>query len=162
MIIPCKSCNSTFQLDSHIVKPTGLKVQCSKCGDIFKVYPPDEADRRKHQRVQTRNLISHLTFDKTGKLVSRGLSKALDVSKGGILLETPYPVESGVLSLMAADIDNNLVEIEGKLIYCTKGSNGMYLSGIAFVGTDAQVAKFVANVIKEYNYRKNNLLIAVA
>jgi UDP-3-O-acyl-N-acetylglucosamine deacetylase len=63
---------------------------------------------------------------------------------------------------MAADIDNNLVEIEGKLIYCTEGSNGMYLSGIAFVGTDAQVAKFVANVVKEYNYRKNNLLIAVA
>jgi predicted Zn finger-like uncharacterized protein len=129
MIIPCKSCNSTFQLDSHIVKPTGTKVQCSKCGDIFKVYPPDEVDRRKNQRVQTRNLISHLTFDKTGKLVSRGLSKALDVSKGGILLETPYPVESGVLSLMAADIDNNLVEIEGKLIFCRHRCAGGQICG---------------------------------
>ena len=144
MIIPCKSCNSAFELDAHLVKPEGSKVQCSKCGVIFKVYPPVQIERRKHQRVQTRNLVSHHTFDKTGRLVSQGLSKALDISKGGILLETPHPVESGVLSLMAADIENNLIEIEGKLIYCTKSASGMYLSGIAFVGTDAQVAKFVA------------------
>ena len=78
------------------------------------------------------------------------------------MLETPHPVESGMLALMAADIKNNLVEIEGKLIYCTKSTNGMYLSGIAFVGTDAQIAKFVSNLIKEYNHRKNNLLVAVA
>jgi hypothetical protein len=152
-------------LVGYLVKPAGLKVQCSKCKEIFKVYPPEsqqQEDRRKHQRVQTRNLISHLTFDKTGKLVSRGLSKALDISKGGILLETPYPIESGVLSLMAADVDSNLVEIGGKLIYCFKTSNGMYLSGIAFVGTEPQMAKFVAKVIKEYNFRRNNLMIAVA
>jgi hypothetical protein len=145
-----------------MVKPTGSKVQCSKCKEIFKVYPPDENDRRRHNRVQTRNLVSHHTFDKTGRLVSQGLSKALDVSKGGLMLETPHPVGSGMLSLMAADIENNLVEIEGKLIYSTKSSNGMYISGIAFVGTDEQVGKFVANLIKEYNHRKNNLLIAVA
>ena len=162
MIIPCKSCNSAFQLDSSLVKPTGSKVRCSKCGNIFKVYPADQIERRKHQRIKTRNLVSHQTFDKTGGLVSRGLSKALDVSKGGIMLETPYPVKSGLLSLMAADIQSNLVEIGGRLIYCTKASNGMYLSGIAFVGTDAQVTKFVANLIKEYNHRKKNLLVAVA
>lgn len=161
MFIPCESCNSMFRLDSSLVKPTGSLVKCSKCGEIFKVYPPDEVDRRKYQRVKTRNLISHLTFDKTGRLISRGLSKALDISKGGILLETPHPIESGLLSLMATDPQKNLIEIKGKLIYCTESSTGMYLSGVAFIGTDEQVAEFVSKLIKEYNYRRTNLLIAV-
>ena len=39
MIIPCEACQSTFQLDQSLVKPTGSKVRCSKCQDIFTIYP---------------------------------------------------------------------------------------------------------------------------
>jgi hypothetical protein len=63
---------------------------------------------------------------------------------------------------MAADAKNNLIEIKGKLIYSKKSTTGMYLSGIAFIDTDEEVAKFVTKLIKEYNYRKNNLFIALA
>ncbi len=161
MIIPCESCNSMFQLGSSSVKPTGSLVRCSKCGEVFRVYPPNEVDRRKYARIKTQNLISHVSIDETGKSISQGLSQALNISKGGILLETPYPIESDLLSLMATDAENNNIEIKGKLIYCTKSSTGMYRSGIEFIGSDKQVAKFVTQLVREYNYRKNNLLIAV-
>ena len=151
-----------FRLDSSLIKPTGSLVRCSKCREIFRVQPPEVTDRRKYSRVKTRNLISHVSIDKTGKFVAQGLSKALNICKGGILLETLYPIESGLLSLMAADAKNNLIEIKGKLIYSKKSTTGMYLSGIAFIDTDEEVAKFVTKLIKEYNYRKNNLFIALA
>ena len=162
MKVTCESCQSKFRLDESLVKPTGSTVWCSKCGEIFTVFAPQNADRRRHQRVDTRNLISHASFDKTGKLISQGLSKALDISKGGILLETPHLIESGLISLMAADRDGNLIEIKGRLRYCKKSSNRRYLSGISFIGTDVQVAEFVAKLIKEYNHRRKNLFIAVA
>jgi hypothetical protein len=118
------------------------------------------ADRRKYPRVNTINLISHVTIDETGRRIFQGMSRALDISRGGILLETAYPIESGCLSMMTVDVDSNLIEIKGELIYCSKSDTEMYHSGIKFIDADEQVTKFVTQIIKVYNQRKNNLLIA--
>ncbi len=40
MIITCKKCSASFNLDESLLKPTGSKVQCAKCDDIFVAYPP--------------------------------------------------------------------------------------------------------------------------
>ena len=157
MIIPCKSCQSTFRLDSKLVKSTGSMVRCSKCQDVFKVYPPDWGNRRKHKRLKTRNLIYHLTYDIRGKIISQGLSKALNISKGGMLLETPEPIEKGLLSLMATDEKNNLIEIDGNLVYCKKTSTGRHRSGVSFLASDEEATTFVTKLIKEYNFRRRSL-----
>lgn len=162
MLIPCKSCNSIFRLDSSLLKPTGSMVRCSKCGEIFRVFQPDRVDRRKNKRIKTRNLISYLSFDKTGKLISNGLGIALDVSKGGILLETPSSIETGSIVLAATDWENILFEVKGKLIHSTKASTGTYLCGIEFIGIDVRVKKFITKLIKDYNYQGYNLFIAIA
>ena len=157
MIIPCESCQSTFELDSSLIRASGLLVRCSKCRFVFRVYPPDAADRRVYPRTRTRNLIAHISIDQNGRLVSRGLSKTLDISRGGMLLETPHPVEPGRLSLMAVDAENNLIEIKGELVYCKRSATGMYHSGVKFIGSEMEVENFVIRLIKEYNHRKNSL-----
>ena len=118
-------------------------------------------ERRKHPRVKTSNLISYYSFVETGKLISHGLGIALDISKGGMLLETPYAVESGPIVLAALDRDNKLVEVEGKVIYCAKESTEMYRSGIEFAGIDEGVSEFIKNLVTDYNYRDYNLFIAI-
>ena len=153
MIISCKSCQTIFRVDSKLVKSSGSKVRCSKCRDIFKVFPPDWVDRRKHERLKTRNLIYHTSYDIMGRVISQGLSKALNISKGGMLLETSEPIESGLLSLMATDMENNLIEIDGNLVYCRKTSTGRYHSGVSFIGKEEEIAVFVAKLIKEYRLR---------
>ncbi|RZB34096.1 MAG: hypothetical protein SRB2_03489 [Desulfobacteraceae bacterium Eth-SRB2] len=40
MIITCKGCNASFNLDESLLKPEGSKVRCSKCKEIFMAYPP--------------------------------------------------------------------------------------------------------------------------
>lgn len=42
MIIPCVSCQSMFRLEDIYVKEVGSKVRCSKCHEIFIVFPPDQ------------------------------------------------------------------------------------------------------------------------
>ena len=153
MIISCKSCQTIFRVDRKLVKSSGSKVRCSKCRDIFKVFPPEWVDRRKHERLKTRNLIYHTSYDIMGRVISQGLSKALNISKGGMLLETSEPIESGLLSLIATDMENNLIEIDGNLVYCKKTSNGRYHSGVSFIGKEEEIAAFVAQLIKEYNLR---------
>ena len=117
-------------------------------------------ERRKCPRVNTTNLISHVTIDGTGRWIFQGMSNALDISRTGILLETAQPITPGCLSMMTVDMDNNLIEIKGELIYCSNSGPSTYHAGIKFISTDEQVIKFVTHMIKVYNHRKNNVLIA--
>lgn len=40
MIITCEKCDTSFNLDESLLKPTGSKVRCSKCRAVFTAYPP--------------------------------------------------------------------------------------------------------------------------
>lgn len=44
MQISCISCQYRFRLDKSLVEVTGSLVRCSKCKNIFMVYPPAYAD----------------------------------------------------------------------------------------------------------------------
>ena len=78
------------------------------------------------------------------------------------MLETPHPIESGLISLVAVDLDNKFIEIKGELVCCEKTAAGIYHSGIKFVSTKEQVVNFAVRLIKEYNHRKNNLKDSLA
>jgi len=107
-------------LDSSFVVSTETRVKCSKCQEVFKVYPAESIGQRKHPRVKTNNLISYFSFDEAGKFISHGLGIALNINKGGILLKTPFVIESGLIVLATLNWENNLVEVNGKLVYFEK------------------------------------------
>ena len=122
----------------------------------------DAKDRRKHTRVKTGNLISHESIGKEGQIVSRSMGKALNVSQSGILLETAHPIEAENVSLTTFDLDNNLIEMKGRLIHCKETDSGMYQSGINFTGSEDETAKFAVKLIKLYHHQKHNLIMQVA
>ena len=150
-----------FKLNSSLIREVGSLVGCSKCRKVFKVFPPQPDDPRKSPRVKTRNLISYFSFDKAGKLISEGLGIVLDVSEGGILIETPNHIESGLLVLGITDKNNNLIEIKGKKIRSREKPIGTHLIGIKFIAVDERVSQFVATLIKEYNFQRHNLFYSV-
>jgi predicted Zn finger-like uncharacterized protein len=39
MIITCEACNTSFNLDDKMLKPTGSKVRCSVCANVFTAFP---------------------------------------------------------------------------------------------------------------------------
>jgi hypothetical protein len=84
---------------------------------------------------------------------------ALDISKSGILLETPNSIKSGFLVLTATDKLKKFIEVNGRLIYSKKSSRGTYLCGIEFIGNDERVIDFITKLIRVYNVQRNNLFI---
>ena len=121
----------------------------------------DNVNRRKHVRVETNNLIAHETIGKDGKVVSRSMGKALNVSQSGIFLETPQMILSEFISMMSVDYNNNLVEIVGEVIYSTFYKNSTFGSGIRFKGMRTENIRFVTKLIKVFNIRKYELAAAV-
>ena len=159
MRVTCQSCRFNFKLDSNAVQASGTLVRCSNCHTVFRIYPPDMARYRKHNRVKTQNLISYFAFNKHHRLISHGLGIALDISKGGILLETPFPIESSYLVLTAVDKQKTIIEVQGRLIYSKKASRGTFLCGIEFIGNDERVKDFITKLILEYSVQRSNLFI---
>ena len=139
MRVTCQSCRFNFKLDSTAVKASGTLVRCSKCHTLFRVYPPEMVRYRKHTRVKTQNLISYFAVNKHHRLIAHGLGIALDISQGGILLETPCSIESSYLVLTAVDKLKNIIEVQGRLIYSKKTTRSTFLCGIEFIGNDERV-----------------------
>jgi len=44
MYIECQQCDTTFRLDESLLKPTGSKVRCSQCGNVFVALPPSAVE----------------------------------------------------------------------------------------------------------------------
>ncbi len=40
MIVMCEGCETSFQVEDRLIKPTGSKVRCSKCRHVFVAYSP--------------------------------------------------------------------------------------------------------------------------
>jgi pilus assembly protein FimV len=43
MILTCEKCDTSFSFDESLIKPSGSKVRCSKCRNVFVVKPPAPA-----------------------------------------------------------------------------------------------------------------------
>jgi hypothetical protein len=122
----------------------------------------DEIERRKHARIETRNLISHDSINKKGQIVSRNMGRAIDVSRSGILLETAQPIDGDYVSIVTVDLENKLIELKGRVIYCRKTQSGMYHAGIEFMGSEQETTSFAVKLIKLFHRRKHKMKVQIA
>ena len=113
----------------------------------------DPMERRKHKRIETKNLISQGSISKKGEIVSHSIAKALNVSQSGLMLQTVDPIPTESISLKTIYLDNNLIKSRGKVIYCRKTQSGMYQSGIKFTGSEDETSMFAVKLIKLYHHK---------
>ena len=49
MLIKCPKCQMIYNLDDGVVPSEGLKMRCHHCQEVFKAYPEDAVEDRKHR-----------------------------------------------------------------------------------------------------------------
>ena len=110
MIITCKACNTSFNLDESLLKPEGSKVRCSKCKEIFMAYPPvlpKEAEKPDE-------IISDLEFEQetedfeTGQLDDSGSSELDLPDMDKLLTEEEIPEKEGDVDEAVGDFELDL------------------------------------------------------
>jgi len=114
------------------------------------------AERRKYPRVPIHNLISYVCLDEDGKPIKRLMGSALDISQGGLLLETTQQIEPGNGILIMADEQDRIIEINGKAAYCREIGGGKFYVGISLQGSHNENIQFVRSMIRAYHYRKSS------
>lgn len=112
-------------------------------------------EKRKHQRVKTVNLLSYVSLDKNGKPLEQGMGRTLDISQGGLLLETKVPIDARYIILMALDIKDQVIDIRGKVAYSREAKPKVYHSGIRFKEKNEKIRDIIVEMVKVFNLQKN-------
>ena len=107
-------------------------------------------ERRKHPRVETHNFLSYVCKDDSGNPIKEGAGKTINISKGGILIETHNSFEWEDKLLMAIHVEDDIIRVKGKVVYCNAADLGMFRTGIQFLEPDEKILSFVISLMKTY------------
>jgi PilZ domain len=105
---------------------------------------------RKNPRVESLNLLSYVCLDGNNLSVDQGMGRTLNVSKGGILLETYNPVDPEHTMVLTIGLKENIVDIKGKIIHSGKDEDGRVKSGIQFIEMDKKTLLTLEAYVTEF------------
>jgi len=88
-------------------------------------------ERRRYIRPEALNLLDYLVVDDQGRPSEYSMARTLNVSKGGILMETHIPLPKGQQVMISLGLKDQLVDMMGRIVY-TANDAGWHLSGIEF------------------------------
>jgi hypothetical protein len=115
------------------------------------------ANRRKYPRVGIRVPVSYTLLDNHGKKGSDFFGLALDVSLGGLLLESFDFIETEYVGICFIDIENMVAQIKCKMVYSRKEDSGMVHTGLMFQGQEIEKTDFVIRIIRANFYRQKSV-----
>ena len=107
-------------------------------------------DKRKHARINALNLISYSCIDETDQTLAQGMGRTLNVSEDGILLETHVLIDPKYTVALAIGLEDDMVNIKGKVVYSKPGKEEKYESGIEFIKTTESALEILKRYIEVF------------
>ena len=104
-------------------------------------------ERRKHSRVNSINLVSFTCTDENREPVTQGMGRTLNVNEEGIQIETHVPIDQRHILSLSIGVKDDLIDIQGKVIYSIEGEDGKFRSGIQLMEMDESSLRILRNYI---------------
>jgi c-di-GMP-binding flagellar brake protein YcgR len=108
-------------------------------------------ERRKYQRVKAQNALSYVCIDDRGKPTEEKMGIAMEISQGGLFMETHHPLKPQDVLLITIDIQGELVPIKARVVHCRTDDSGKSRTGIQFLESNEKILSFVTSLIKTYS-----------
>lgn len=97
----------------------------------------NQHERRRAERRYALNFLDYEILSASGEVLGRGLARTLNVSESGLRLETGQAFEPGQLLRITLSLDNDLVQVNGRVANCQKETGALCTSGFMFLEFDA-------------------------
>jgi c-di-GMP-binding flagellar brake protein YcgR len=88
-------------------------------------------ERRRYIRPEALNLLDYLVVDEQGRQGDYSMARTLNISKGGVLMETHIPLPLGQQVMITLGLADQLIDVMGRIVYVTS-SSGRHQNGIEF------------------------------
>ena len=109
-------------------------------------------EKRKHARIDSLNL-SYFCLDENNQIIKQGMGRTLNVSESGILLETHFPIEKKHTIALTVGLEEDLVEITGRLVHSRTNDDGKHEVGIEFLKINAKARKVLKQFIDAFQLK---------
>jgi hypothetical protein len=113
-------------------------------------------ERRSAARFDSKNLISYISLDKNNHKSGQGMGRTLNISENGILLETYIPVDPDGSISLTMGLEEEIMDIEGKVAFSKKKEEGKFETGVHFHKPDEEKRRFLRHYItlfREQEYK---------
>lgn len=114
-------------------------------------------NRRKYPRVSVHVPVHYALLGSQGAIESESIGVALDVSLGGILLESFDFVANEYVRISFIDMQNQVAQMKCKMAYSRRTDIGLIHTGLSFQAADSEKSEFAAKMIRAYFYRRKRL-----
>jgi len=112
-------------------------------------------EKRIAPRIESSNLLSYVCLDENNHEMMQGMGRTLNVSEGGILLETHVPIDPHHIVSLTIALENDLMDLKGKIAYSRKREDGKFESGIEFMEMDEEKRRFIRQYILIFRDQEN-------
>ena len=112
-------------------------------------------EKRIDQRVESANLLSYTCLDENNNEMMQGMGRTLNVSEGGILLETHIAVNPQYIVSLTVALEDELMDFKGKIAHSKKRADGKFESGIEFIEMDEEKQVFFKQYILLFRGQQN-------
>ena len=109
-------------------------------------------NQRKHPRVNVRVLASFDCYNEDGELFNQKIGVILDISLGGMLIETDETIEANYVEIVFVNHEHELMSIVGSIVHSKISENGKAKTGICFHGADSENVKIATNLIRAHYF----------
>jgi len=107
-------------------------------------------ERRAAPRIETSNFVGFVCLDESGNEISEGYGWTLDLSLGGIKIETFRPIETQYILVLAIDFKDELLEIKGEVAHFRELGEDRYVVGVRFIDEGEKQRRLITNFVKSY------------
>lgn len=91
-----------------------------------------EKEKRKHERINSVNLLNYIYLDEDFKEESQGMGRTLNISEAGLSLETNQPFKAEREVSLNISLAEQILSINGTVVYTRRNESGLSKSGIKF------------------------------
>ena len=109
-------------------------------------------ERRRFIRPEALHLLDYLVVDEQGRQGEYSMGRTLNVSEGGILMETHIPLPIGQQVMITLGLEDELVDVMGKIIYATYEA-GRHQNGIEFSNIAENDKKILDRYVEAFHKR---------
>ena len=113
------------------------------------------SDKRRHIRVESTNLLNFVCMGEDGEPCLQGMGRTLNVSESGILLETYKPIDSQTRISITIGIEEELVDIEGEVVFLKESAKDIYEAGIQFSQINDKERMILLKFIEAFTKKMN-------
>ncbi len=112
-------------------------------------------ENRRNPRIDALSLVSYTLMDDNGRALGRGMGRTLNISDGGILLETHSPVNPFDILGLDIGLRDNLVNMMGRVIYRKSGAS-IHEIGIRFLEAGERQHRMLSSFVSMYHAQKTH------